>query len=326
MEEILTLRESIIKRPGMYFGNIDIDGANNPVYELLANAIDQFLVGEVKTIKINIEGQNISVSDDGSGFNFDEKKIENDLSSIENFLIFHHNSPTADNHAPHIHVQNGGLGLAILNVASTNLKIESCHKNVTWTQEFSKGEILTSAKSEVNNCRKGTTVSLTMDKEIFGSNKPNIIEIRKVVFETVHLYPELTIKLNNETFCSQNGLLDFGLLITKPNCHTTDFKQFRFTTLKNNVSVQAVAIGTTNEKTQVHSWVNGSRTVENGSHVEGFKKALNKSNWNPEIVLIHVIMHNPQYAGPCKDAIVNNEVLKVVESELSIAVQQFLLH
>ena len=106
MEYIVKIEElirSVHKRPKMYFGNGFCENkANQIIYELVANSIDQFLAGKATQVEITIENNYIQVSDDGEGFRFAEKsKIEPNRSVIIDYFTILHNKATVNNHAPH---------------------------------------------------------------------------------------------------------------------------------------------------------------------------------------------------------------------------------
>ena len=97
--------EAVRKRPVMYFGDLESEGANTVVYEMVANVVDLFLAGLAKKINIKINNNNILVSDDGPGFPFSKASPQDtSINLVEHYLTHRHNSPTADDHAPHIHI------------------------------------------------------------------------------------------------------------------------------------------------------------------------------------------------------------------------------
>jgi DNA gyrase subunit B len=62
--------------------------------------------------------------------------------------------------------------------------------------------------------------------------------------------------------------------------------------------------------------VNGIKTVEQGSHMQGFSQALKAVGWKPELSLIHVVMHDPKYAGPTRTKLDAPHIRKVVKNAL----------
>ncbi|EDN66620.1 topoisomerase B subunit [Beggiatoa sp. PS] len=322
----LELRQAVRKRPGMYFGDIESGGANTVVYEIVANAVDIFLAGLAKKINIEVNNNNIIISDDGPGFPFFKASPQDtSINLVEYYLTNFHNSPTADNHAPHIHILGRGLGLAVLNAASKKLAIESSDGEKLWTQNFGEGMVLSPATHESGNFPTGSKVSITLDPMVFDNHGPNSFELRKIFFEVVHLYPGLSIEFEKECFYSNNGLVDLGYILLKKSASYMGMpKMFRFHYQKKGIEFQVAALGDSKEGTEFRSWVNGCASVENGSHAKGLSSALRLNKWKPEIALIHVIMHDPKFAGPCRDALQMPEVLKVIEEKLTPEIKAFL--
>jgi len=316
--KVLSPKAAIRKRPGMYFGDIEYDGANHIVYELVSNSIDLFLAGLVNKIQVQAVGQDISVSDDGPGFPFNKKhEAENNDSLVTHYLTHNHHAPTADNHTPHIHFMGGGLGLSVINAACANLLIKSSDGQHLWHQKFGRGEKLSEASVQSGIYQKGTQITIRLDPEVFGDYGVNLWELRKSLFEAAHLFPGLHIEFNDETFFSKQGLLDLArLFLLEEPFNKSLIKKFHFSGQKNGVAIQVAALSTSGSGTEYRSWVNGLVSHESGSHVNGLSDALHKANWTPEIAMIHVIMHNPKYVGPTKSALECPEVAETIEQML----------
>ena len=137
---IISHLEAIRKRPGMYFGDLEHGGANHVICELVANSIDQFLAGVASYVKVDIEGDRICVSDDGSGLPFDQPSEEVDISLAEHYLTQYHQTPTADGHAPHVHVGCSGIGLVAVTAVSVALQITSANGKAVWQQTYQQGK------------------------------------------------------------------------------------------------------------------------------------------------------------------------------------------
>src|SRR6516164_3748692 len=69
-ENVQVLRDAahIRRRPGVYIGDVGPTGLHHLVYELVYNAVDEFLAGHCHNmhVQINLDGS-ISVNDDGRG-------------------------------------------------------------------------------------------------------------------------------------------------------------------------------------------------------------------------------------------------------------------
>jgi len=315
----LSLVDAVRKRPGMYFGDINPLALNSAIYEVIANSVDQYLSGVATKVELDVSEDVIRVSDDGPGLPFDKLAPNDKYTSLAEYYLMHrHDSPTADNHAPHIHFLGGGLGLAVVNAASEYINITSSNGSAVWKQSFGRGKVLTQPVKESQNAPSGTLLEIHLDKDIFLEYKPDAFALRKAMFELAHFYPGLVVDYNGERFIARKGLLDLACIHYQNNpAGYSDEPPARFFyegTLE-GTQVQVAIIGDAVTETEYLSWVNGVPSVGGGTHVEGLKAVLQAVSWKPKIALIHVIMHDPQYANPSKDVLRNLDITNVL-SEL----------
>lgn len=325
---VLPLAEAVRRRPALYFGSINSLAVNSAIYEAVSNSIDQYLSGLATKVTIEIHRGVIKIIDDGPGLPFDKPSPSRDCSNLaEYYFLNRHDSPTADNHAPHIHIIGGGLGLAIVNAASEWVKVSSSNGSNKYSQSFGKGEILSSGTVENIQSSSGTELEIKLDSELFQGNQPDLCELRKTLFELAHFYPGLVVEFQEERFIARRGLLDLAYIqySNPPAAWSLDppLKYF-FEGSENNIQVQVAALGETDSTTKFKSWVNGVETVEGGKHISGMITALKNANWNPRLAFIHVIMHDPKFAGPSKDLLRNLEVENVIAKLLTVSLNKFM--
>ena len=324
--KVLSLPEAVRKRPGMYFGDINSLAVNAAIYEAIANSIDQYLSGKATKVKVEIVEGVVTVLDDGSGLPFDEPANDGSSLNLAEFYFLHrHNSPTADNHAPHIHIIGGGLGLAVVNAASEWIEVKSSNGKLLYKQEFGKGEAKTKSSIEEFESECGTELRFKLDSELFQQYRPDISELRKTLFELAHFYPGLIIEFQNERFVSERGLLDLAYIwYSKPPAAWSQEPPvgFYFEGQKDNIQIQLGTLGSDKEA-EIKSWVNGVETVEGGSHITGLYKAFDNVDWTPRIALLLVIMHDPQFAAPSRDKLCHSESAQVVEELVTESLSKF---
>ncbi len=322
--KVLTLPEAVRKRPGMYFGTINSLAVNAAIYEAVANAVDQYLSGNATKLRVEVEDNIIRVIDDGPGLPFDRPATNCDCANLaEHYFIHHHDSPTADNHAPHVHIIGGGLGLAVLNAASDRVTVKSSNGVNTFSQVFGKGRIISPCRFEKVKSASGTELEIVLDAELFQGFIPDLTAMRKTLFELSHFYPGLVVEFQQERFVASRGLLDLAYIqySNPPLAWAQDppVKYF-LNTVNDGIQVQVAAIGDTENDTIYKSWVNGVETVEGGTHVIGLNKAFKNVSWRPRVAFIHLIMHDPRFAGPSRDALrsplVENAIEKMVTESL----------
>jgi len=205
--KVLTGAEAVRKRPGMFFGKLNEAGVNRVLFEVIANSIDQYLAKHSTMIRVEFEDNIIRISDDGKGLPFDKASPENsEQNLVEHYFTTLHTSATADLHVPHVHVNLIGVGLAAVNAVCENISVTSFNGQKKFNQRFGKGKITAPLTVEKDVSPSGTLTEIRIDEKIFGSAKPDLISLRKTLFEIAHFYPGLIIHLNTECFCAKNGL------------------------------------------------------------------------------------------------------------------------
>ena len=315
--EKLKFREAVRKRPGMWFGETqDGSAANHVVFELVANGIDQFLSGSATSIEVRVDQRSINVEDDGPGLPFDRSSKEcPDRSEAEEFLENPHFSPSATGHAPHVHVRSLGVGLAAVNAIADSFEVWSDNGDEYWHRSYASGLPAGEAKSGPSSGKSGTGFRL----ELNPAWAPSDLEmLRSTLRDQVFLYPDLHLSLNGESFHGPRGLLDLGLaefrgLYPNENAgrsvwHQDVFDQFR---------LHIALIGEDAGRSLTRSWVNGVETIEGGSHIQGLNRALGRRRWRPAVKLLHIIMEEPEYAGPTKGKLDAPHIVGLVERAMN---------
>jgi len=306
----VNLLESVRGRPHMYFGDTHSRGAFQAAAEVIANALDQFLLGAASHIRVHLSEWEVSVWDDGNGFPLDKPYLEE-----------HHFTPTADRHAPHVHLVTTGIGLAPVNAASSHFLLETIRDGRSHRVRYAEGQLQAKEEDVELDFQRGTRVTLHLDRKLFQEGFPQG-SVRRKMFYLSHLCPGVRLSLNEETFYSQVGLLDLADFERSEE----DFSLERFgltaecPELKLNVAFAGRA-----DRSMVRSWVNGAETPEHGTHVEGALSALAQMGWTPAIVLVHVVMREPRYAGPVKRRLDVRKVRPLVRAMLESPLKERLI-
>jgi DNA gyrase subunit B len=343
--QVLTIPEGVRTRPAMYFGSVDSTGLSQFVWELVANVIDLYLVDRATLVQVEIDGGTISVSDDGPGLPFDElSESAEGISRAEEYFTYFHTTRSQDNHAPHIHLISMGLGLSVLNSASSQVIVRSWRSGKLWEQRFARGKALGLAIILEEGEGRGTQLYVTPDPEIFGQAQLDLLSIRKTLLETSHLFSGLRIGWQAEWFHvpQEWGLAMLGEMWSgeapdvqvRISDRMESFVGFRLAIRHGDVLIEVALIGEqqllpsrrSSELTtpQIISWVNGSRTSEHGSHVAGLMDALGSVQWQPALSLIHVVMYDPAFAGPTRNQLDAPHIRQAVQEALRLPLLEHL--
>lgn len=320
MQVDLTPVQSVRLRPAMYIGGTNSSGCRALLMEVVSNAIDQYLQGFAKTVKVRAESLCFEVIDDGSGLA--REKARKHLCNL-------HFSATADHHAPHIHLALRGVGICVVNALAEKLVIESFDDVGGWRQTYTRGELVS---EEVVTNPGSTSVGVSLDRRIFRDAQLPMPETRRILFDAVHLFPGLRLVFNEETFFSQGGLLDLagfeaahrGVEFSNVEWENREIR-FGYVHDGSELSLTCALVGTSvSKEAAVSSWVNGVLTPEHGTHIDGLRDALKGVGWSPAVIMIHVVMKEPEYAGPTRGRLGTLKVRGIVRDALLQPLTNFL--
>ncbi|MCA9781655.1 MAG: hypothetical protein KC800_33285, partial [Candidatus Eremiobacteraeota bacterium] len=278
---------TVRERPHLFLGDLNSLGLLHLVLEVASNSTDQFLMGFGTQVWIRLTDDGFEVEDDGAGFHRDKAK---------HVLTHYHGMATADNHAPHIHLSWSGVGVCPVNAVCSEFIVESYDKRGGWLQRYAKGVLVD--ESGVKH-RAGTLVKATFDRTILMGAFPRDL-LRRKCFEAVHIIPGLRMSLDQETFYAPTGLLSLAEFDAAANLERPIAGHRRFGLNHDGEEIQfsIACLGETKNETRLLSWVNGCRTEEHGTHVDGALEALGEFGWYPASLYLSVVMKEPEYAGP----------------------------
>ena len=260
----LDWKEHIRLRPGMYIGKMGNgsspdDGIYVLLKEVIDNSIDEYVMGNGKSIDISIKKDNVTIRDFGRGIPLG--KVVDVVSKINTGAKY-------DSKVFKKSVGLNGVGSKAVNALSSYFKIKSIRDGKSKLVEFSKGLVVNEEEIQENSGRKGTTVSFTPDKEMFGDFKFINEFIEKMLMNYCYLNTGLTINYNGHKFYSDKGLFDLldqntDAELLYPIIHLKgDDIEVAITHCKNQYSEQ------------YYSFVNGQHTVQGGTHQGAFRQAI----------------------------------------------------
>lgn len=359
--QVLEGLEAVRKRPAMYIGDIGFKGLHHLVYEVVDNSIDEALAGYCKNIHVKIhEDNSISVQDDGRGIptaiHTKEKR-----SALEVVMTVLHAGGKFDKNTYKVSGGLHGVGVSCVNALSIKLYVEVQREGKIFEQEYSKGVPQYPVRECGTSNITGTKVHFWPDLSIFQESvyKVEILEGR--LRELAYLNRKINITLTDlrevdengahyhKVFYSEGGIVEFVEMLDQnakrtPLIPSTLFVEGHDET--SNVAVE-VALSYNNDfKEHIFSYVNNINTIEGGTHVTGFRRALTrvfKSYGDKEglfekakvevegddfreglSAIISVKVPEPQFEGQTKTKLGNSDVSGVVETTVGRALQAFL--
>ena len=262
----LDWKEHIRMRPGMYIGKLGDgtaydDGIYVLIKEVLDNCIDEFVMGNGRTIEVSIKDKTVKVRDYGRGVPLG--KVVDVVSKINTGGKY-------DSKAFKKSVGLNGVGTKAVNALSTYFKIESNRDDKTKVAEFSRGELTIDGPIEASTRRKGTKVVFTPDEEIFKDYHFRTQHIERMLWNYVYLNRGLTIIFNGEKYHSERGLYD---LLEK---NMSDTPLYPIIHLEGE-DIEVAITHTNSYGEEYYSFVNGQHTTQGGTHQGAFREAVVKT-------------------------------------------------
>ena len=263
----LDWKEHIRLRPGMYIGKLgDGSSADDGIYilikEVIDNSIDEYVMGNGKTIEVSIRDKKVTIRDYGRGIPLG--KVIDCVSKINTGAKY-------DSKVFKKSVGLNGVGTKAVNALSSYFKIQSVREEQSKLAEFENGVIINDAAIESTTNRKGTKVTFIPDNTIFGNFRFLNEYVEKMLWNYCYLNPGLTIVYNGEKFYSENGLKDLldqniDSKIVYPVMH-----------LKGEDIEVAMTHSQKGYGEQYFSFVNGQHTTQGGTHQAAFREAVVKT-------------------------------------------------
>ena len=359
--QVLEGLEAVRKRPAMYIGDIGEKGLHHLVYEVVDNSIDEALAGYCKNIVVTIfEDNSVQVEDDGrgipTGINTKEKK-----SALEMVMTILHAGGKFDKNTYKVSGGLHGVGVSCVNALSADLHVTVYREGKIFEQAYKIGVPQYPVRSIGISEKTGTTVRFWPDASIFITTeyKKDILEGR--LRELSFLNRGVRILLNDlrekeedgttytKTFYSEGGIVEFVEMLDKNAGRSPLIPNVIFVDGRDEASNVAVEVALTYNDSyseHIYSYVNNINTIEGGTHVAGFRRALTRvfksygdkqglfERAKVEIegddfreglsTIISVKVPEPQFEGQTKTKLGNNEVSGVVDSTVSKALNDFL--
>ena len=357
--QVLEGLEAVRKRPAMYIGDIGEKGLHHLVYEVVDNSIDEALAGHCNDIYVTInEDNSISVKDNGRGIptDFHEKEGK---SALEVVLTVLHAGGKFDKGSYKVSGGLHGVGVSCVNALSTLLVAEIHRGGKIYKQSYSKG-VPTSQVEIVGDCDdRGTIITFKPDSSIFTLTTTYRYEtlenrLRELAFLNKGIRLTLTDMRDvneegnprSETFYSENGLQEFVKYLDTNRGEPIIESIIYLDTESKGVPVEVAMQYNNSFSENVHSYVNNINTIEGGTHLTGFRRALTRtlkkyaeesgmlSKLKFEIsgddfregltAVVSVKVAEPQFEGQTKTKLGNDEVAAAVDAAMSSALSNYL--
>jgi DNA gyrase subunit B len=355
--QVLEGLEAVRKRPAMYIGDIGEKGLHHLVYEVVDNSIDEALAGFCTYVDVTInEDNSITVVDDGRGIptGYHEKEGK---SALEVVLTVLHAGGKFSKDSYKVSGGLHGVGVSCVNALSEQLVAEVHRDGKVFRQEYSRGVPKCDVEVIGEASDTGTTITFRPDSTIFTSvdYKFEILSarLRELAFLNKGVRLNITDRrVENEdgnylyeSYYSTEGLKEF-IKFLDANREPLIEEAIYLDTEKDGIPVEAALQYNTSYTENVHSYVNNINTIEGGTHLTGFRRALTRTlkkyaedsgmlaKVKFEIsgddfregltAIISVKVAEPQFEGQTKTKLGNSEVAGAVDQAIAQALTHYL--
>lgn len=345
--------EPVRKRPSMYIGGVDSKGLHHLVWEIVDNAVDEYLNGfaDSVTVTLHKNGDAVTVQDNGRGIPVDLHP-KHKRPALELILTtLHSGGKFGDNEA---YFHSGGLhgvGASVVNALSRKLIATVRRDGHEWRQAFRRGKPAGELEKLGPFRGHGTSIYFEPDPDIFKTTCFDAKQIREHLEDMSYVHSGLKIIFKDEAATETHDLTHPGgipefltRLVTetqKPAVTETPFCLAR-----NNGEKMEVALQWTESTDEsIRSYVNGIRTSSGGTHESGFKAGIVKAVRNFMVThdikhkgldiaaediregvvgVLSVFVREPMFQGQTKERLNNPEMNSAVDNFVRPALEAWL--
>jgi DNA gyrase/topoisomerase IV subunit B len=345
--------EPVRKRPSMYIGGVDGKGLHHLIWEIIDNAVDEYLNGYADTLAVTLHknGDAVSVVDNGRGIPVDLHP-KHKRPALELILTTLHSGAKFGEGGHYIH--SGGLhgvGSSVVNALSKKLIATIRRDGHEWQQSFRRGKP-TGSLAKLGPFRgHGTTIYFEPDDTIFKTTQfdPNLIKSHLEDMSYIHSGLKITLKneITKEThdLTHPGGIPEFlnRLVVDGQKPAVTEMP---FYLARQNGEKMEVALQWTESTDEtIRSYVNGIRTSAGGTHEGGFKSGIAKAIRNymethevkikglaiasedireGAVGILSVFVREPMFQGQTKEKLNNPEMAAAVDGFVRPALEAWL--
>ena len=356
--QVLEGLEAVRKRPAMYIGDISERGLHHLVNEVVDNSVDEALAGYCTDIDVRIlPGNAIRVTDNGRGIPVDMHPKEH-RSALEVVMTTLHAGGKFDQSNYKVSGGLHGVGVSCVNALSKKLVAEVKRDGKLYRQTYHEGKPEAAVQEVGTADGSGTIITFYPDDTIFTVTEYKFDLLARRLRELAFLNAGLRLRLTDEReqlqdgtyrseeFFSEQGLVEFVAYLDR-NREPLLPTPIHVECAKEGFPPINIAI-TYNKDYQenVYSYVNDINTIEGGTHVTGFRRALTRtlkayadqsgmlSKAKVTVVgddfregltaVISVQVKDPQFEGQTKTKLGNSDVAPAVDKVVGEALSEYL--
>lgn len=356
--QVLEGLEAVRKRPGMYIGSTSSRGLHHLVYEIVDNSIDEALAGYCSHIEVYIHKDNsITVIDDGRGMpiGMNEKLGK---STVEVIMTVLHAGGKFGGGGYKVSGGLHGVGASVVNALSETCVVEIRRNNKVYTQKFAYGNPIGGLEVAGVSEHTGTKTTFLADKTIFDEVEFDYEILSDRLRELAFLNKGLRITLTDEredeegnikeeSYLYEGGIKSFVEYLNR-NKEVLHKEVMYIDEQKDEYIVEIGLQFNDSYSENIFTYANNIDTLEGGTHLDGFKRALtrvvndygkrfghikeNDKNLSGDDIregltaVVSIKLTDPQFEGQTKtklgNAVVRSVVDGIVGSALTVILEE----
>ena len=285
--QVLEGLEAVRKRPGMYIGSTGPKGLHHLVYEIVDNSIDEALAGFCTHIEVEIlPGDIITVRDNGRGIPVGINEQQG-LPAVTVVLTVLHAGGKFGGSGYKVSGGLHGVGSSVVNALSEWFEVEVSQDGHVHYQRFERGNPTCDLKVIGDTEETGTLIRFKADPEIFTETtiyEYEVLErrLREQAFLNAGLSITLTDKRDSyniieQVHCYEGGISSFVEFETKKRGLTPLHENpINFSAVSGDREANIALMYNDSYNELLLSFANNVRTIDGGTHENGFKTALTR--------------------------------------------------
>lgn len=351
--QVLEGLEAVRMRPGMYIGSTSARGLHHLVYEIVDNSIDEALAGRCDTIRVTIHSDNsVTVEDNGAGI---PVGIHAQM-GIPTVEVVHTVLHAGGKFGGHGYTVSGGLhgvGASVVNALSEYMEVEVRRDGSVYYQRYERGKTVCDLKVIGDAETTGTTTTFKPDSEIFEELVFDYEILLNRFREMAFLNKGVKIIISDDrqeqpisdTLYYEGGIISYVQYLNRKET-VINPDPIYICGEKEGSFIEVAMQYNDSYVENIYSYANNICTHEGGTHLTGFKTAINKvfndyarkynilkdsdKNLAGEDIregltaIISVKLHNPQFEGQTKEKLGNSEIRWYMESILGDKLRDYL--
>jgi DNA gyrase subunit B len=349
-EQITVLEglQAVRIRPAMYIGDTSERGLHHLLWEVVDNSIDEAMAGACTEVVVTLHADgSATVEDNGRGIPTDIHQ-QTGTSALEVVLTRLHAGGKFENKAYRISGGLHGVGVSVVNALSETLTAIVHRDGKIMRQEFERGTPLASPKAVGKTNQRGTTITFKPDFEVFETLNFNYETVVNHLRELAYLNSGLNIILRSEregdppeqSFQYSEGIIQLVRVLNEGKTLIHENPLY-FSGEVDGVLMEIAMQYIQETREQILSYANNIRTMEGGTHLEGFKiaitNAIKQYGKTADLIkekdvgvtgddvregltgVVSVRIPNPQFEGQTKTKLGNRVVKSVIQTFLTRA-------